>query len=539
MKNKIFVACKMNDIGIRKLKSQKDFNVVVNPRPSREDLLKHLSDANGVIIRSNVELPAEVLERAGNLKIICRGGAGVDNIDLKKATEKGIFVTNTPGLNSNSVSEQVFSYIHTLYKNIPAYDSATKSGEWKKGRYTIRELRGKILGIGGLGAIGRRVLEKAKGYHMKVKVYDPYISRTMADDLGVELVSDLLQLFKISDIVTLHMPVTQETKGKITSKVLKSMKKNAIFINTARGALLSPDAVEEALDSHDTLMAGIDVYLEEGPGHKKLAKFGDRVVMTPHISGSSVEGQEEIALLTADIVIDALTKDKLRNLVNFVKIPEELDRAYLDLAESLGQTAGSILTGEGQLEEIRITCYGDLNIHKEILIKPAVKGVLKLRHPKEVTLVNAENKTQELGIKTILREPDNSKNYGKSITVDVVVREKRKTLENSARGKLIEGEPAIIRINDYHELGIKPQGHQLFIQYDNKPGIIGCVASLLGENDINIESILARHDSIKGKKQLLVIRTQEPLSMALLDKLFQRMETQLKSKVYGVNIIQY
>ncbi|MFC1586173.1 NAD(P)-dependent oxidoreductase, partial [Fibrobacterota bacterium] len=460
------------------------------------------------------------------------------NIDLKKATEKGIPVCNTPGLNSNSVAEVVFCYINTLYKNIRAYDSTTKGGEWNKGKYPINELRGKTIGIAGLGAIGRRVLEKAKGYRMHARVYDPFVSKTMAQELGFKLVSKISQLFKTCDIVTLHMPATPETKGSITKEVLTSMKDNSVFINTARGTLLSPNALEDALASHATLRAGVDVYLNEKPGEKSLAKFGDRVVMTPHISGNSKEGQQEIAELVADIITDALTKDKLKNLVNFIKIPEELDQAYLDLAEALGHVAGSFHGRRGQLEEILITCYGSLKEYSEILIQPAIKGVLSMLVHEDITLINAESRARDKGIKITVREPNDSKDYGNSITIDTVVREKKKALECSARGKLVEGEPSIIRIDEYNELGVKPQGNHLFFIYNNKPGIIGCIATVLGSNNINIESIQARNDQPKEKKQLLNIRTEQSITSGVLNKIIKKIESK-SVKVFLANNIQF
>ncbi len=539
MKYKVFVACKLSDIGLKKLKAQKALNVVVNPKPTIPELINTIADANAIIIKSNVKLTSEILDKANSLKVIVRAGAGVDNVDLKKATEKGIPVCNTPGLNSNSVAEQVFAYVHTLYKNMITYDATTKAGEWNKGKFPINELRGKTIGIGGLGAIGRRVLEKAHGYHMQAKVYDPFISNAMASDLGCKLVTNLGQLFKTCDIVSLHMPATPETKGKITADVLKSMKPGAIFINTARGTLLPPNALEDALAGHPTLRAAVDVYLEEGAGEKALSKFGERVVMTPHICGNSLEGQLEIAELCADLVIDALTKDKLRNLVNFVKIPEDLGQSSLDLAEALGRTASALMQDAGQLEEIRITCYGRLRPNSELLTKPAIKGVLSTLLPENITLINAESKAREIGTKITIREPNNNKHYEDSITVDVVMREGKKTQEISVRGKLIEGEPAIIRVGDYHELRMKPVGSNIFFVYDNKPGAIGCIATVLGENGINIEGILAREDSSTAKKQMLVTKTQELIDSALLGKICKKLEAKTKAKVYMAKSISF
>jgi D-3-phosphoglycerate dehydrogenase len=538
MKSKVFVASKMNEAGLKKLKSVEDFTVVSIPKPTQEELVKHISDADAISIRSNVKLTADVLEHAKNLKIITRAGSGVDNIDLRKATEKGIPVCNSPGLNSNSVAELVFSYIHALNKNIVPYDSTTKAGGWNKGKYAINELRGKTIGIAGMGAVGRLVLEKARGYHMQVKAGDPFLSTTMAEDLGIELLPDLEKLFKTCDIVTLHMPATPETSGKITRELLCSMKKNAIFVNTARAKLLAPGALEKAMASHKTLRAGIDVILEEKEGKKELAKYSDRLIMTPHIAGSSQECQDGIAEFIADMIIDALTKNKLINLVNFIKIPEELDRAYLDLAESLGQLSGSLAEGKGQIDELRIICYGNLKQYAEILIKPAIKGALSKCIDGNITLINAENKAKELGIKTVMREPDDSKLYGDSITVEVAVRKKNKSSETSTRGKLIEDEPTVIRVNNYQELGINPMGNNLFLEYDNKPGVIGIVATTLGSNSINIESIVARKDTDKGKKQLLTIRTEQAINAGLLIKIVKKVESR-SVKVYSANNIQF
>ncbi|MBF0430731.1 MAG: hypothetical protein HQK83_05600 [Fibrobacteria bacterium] len=539
MKKKIFVACKLSDVGVKKLKNQKDFSVTVIPKPTAEELITNISTAEGIIIKSNVKLTADVLEYAKKLKVICRAGAGVDNIDLKKASEMGIPVTNTPGLNSNSVAEQVFCYVNTLYKNICVYDNSVKTGLWEKGKYPINELKGKTIGIGGLGAIGRLVLEKAKGYRMKVKVYDPFVSSSLGADLGFDFVSDIKELFKTCDIVTVHMPATAETKNSITKEVLCSMKENAIFINTARGTLLPENALEQALAKHKTLKAAIDVYLVEKPGEKKLAKFGSRVVLTPHVCGNAIEGQLEIAELCADIIIDAVTKNKLRNLVNFVKIPEDLSQSFLDLSVGLGHLAASLNASKGQLEEIRITCYGGIQKYGDLLIKPAIKGVLSQMLNENITLINADAKAQELGIKTVLREPADAKNYGDSITVDVVVHEKKKLLETSVRGKLIEGMPVIMKVDHYEDLQVRPQGHQLYFLYDNKPGVIGSIASLLGESKINIESILACNDSEKGKKQLLVIRTEQCIPEKVLSKLKEKTIAKSKTKVYGCQTVDF
>ncbi len=530
MKHKVFVACKLEDIGLKKLKAQSDFDVVVIPRPDVDEVKKELEDSDAIIVKSNVKLPADVLEVAKKLKVISRAGAGVDNVDLAKATQMGIPVTNAPGLNSNSVAELVFTYVHALYKSAVPYDRSTKDGGWDKDKFQINELRGKTIGIAGMGAVGRRVLTMAKGYGMQIMAYDPFLAATMAEDMGITLASDIKNLFKKCDIVTLHMPVTPETTGSITKDILCSMKRNAIFINTARSAVLAENALEDALAAHDTLRAGIDVHRVEKPGDKPLAEFSDRVLMTPHIAGNSLEGQLEIAETMADIVISALKENKLINLVNFVKIPDELDQAALDLAEALGHLGSTFLSGKGQLQEIRITCYGKFNNHADILVQPAIKGVLNQLLAERVTLINAENVAKDLGTRMIKREPDDSKGYGESVTVDVVMKKGRKTEEVSVRGKLIEGEPAIVRIDNYIELRVRPVGSQAYFIYKDKPGVIGAIATVLGKNEVNIESIHSRTEA-SGKKQLLIIRVGEAVSQGLLAKIIRAAESKAGVKI--------
>lgn len=517
-KHKVLVACKLEEPGLKKLKARPDLDLTIIPKPTQEDLLAQAPEVEGIIIKSAGKLSADVLEKASNLKIVCRAGAGVDNIDVKKATEKGIPVTNTPGLNSNSVAELVFSYIHALYKGIIQYDRTTKEGLWEKGKYQVNELRGKRIGIAGMGAIGRKVRDKARGYGMLVSIFDPYIAKTMAEDLDMTLAANVKELFETCDIVTLHMPATVETKGMVTKELLCSMKENAIFINTARSALMAPNALEQALAEHKTLRAGIDVFPEEKPGPQKLADFGPRVVLTPHIGGNSLEAQLDIAVLAADTVIWALTENRLVNLVNFVKIPEDLCPAYMELSEALGHIAAGVLEGKGQLEEIRITCYGKLQPFADILVKPAIQGVIRQFVEGGITLINAEAKAKELGTRILAREPDSSKGYGQSVTVDVVVRKEDKTFESSVRGKLTEGEPVVIRMNNFNELGIKPAGNQAFFVYEDRPGVIGSISTLLGKQGINIESILARTDD-QQMKQLLVIRTRQVIPDAVLSQI--------------------
>ncbi len=529
-KHKVLVACKLEEPGLKKLKARPDLDLTIIPKPTQEDLAAQAAQTEAIIIKSAGKLTAEILDKAPNLKIVCRAGAGVDNIDVKKATERGIPVTNTPGLNSNSVAELVFSYVHALYKGSIQYDRTTKEGLWEKGKYQVNELRGKRIGIAGMGAIGRKVRDKAKGYGMLVSIYDPYIAKTMAEDLDMTLAASVKELFETCDIVTLHMPATAETKGVVTKELLCSMKENAIFINTARAALLAPNALEQALTENKTLRAGIDVFPEEKAGPQKLAEFGPRVVLTPHIGGNSLEAQLDIAVMAADTVIWALTENRLVNLVNFVKIPEDLSPAYLELSEALGHIAAGVVQGKGQLEEIRITCYGKLNSYTEILVKPAIQGVMRQFVEGGITLINAEAKAKELGTRILLREPDNSKGYGQSITVDVMVRESDKALESSVRGKLIEGEPAVVRVDDFNELGIKPAGHQAFFVYEDRPGVIGSVSTLLGKQGINIESILARTDA-KQQKQLLVIRTRQVIPNAVLSEIAVAVETNVGTAI--------
>jgi D-3-phosphoglycerate dehydrogenase / 2-oxoglutarate reductase len=294
--------------------------------------------------------------------------------------------------------------------------------------------------------------------------------------------------------------------------------------------LFAENALEEALAAHETLKAAVDVFRVEKPGDKALAKFGDRVALTPHIGGNSIEAQLEIAEMAADTVIAALTENKLRNLVNFVKIPEDLKRAYLDLAEALGRTASGFLAGKGQLEELRITCYGALGPHSAILVKPAIQGALSEFVAGNITLINAESKAKEHGLKVLLRDPDNTKGYGQSITVDAAVNRGKHTEEISVRGKLIEGEPAIVRIDTFQELGFIPQGHNVFFIYKDKPGVIGAIASALGQESVNIESILARTDAT-GKRQLLVIKTGQAVEPALLVKLSAAAEAKAEVKM--------
>lgn len=478
----ILVAEAIAPSGIEVLR-EAGWNVDVRSATTPTEMEAIIGDYDAVIVRSQTRLTARAIQRAQRLKVIGRAGAGVDNVDLEAATARGILVMNTPGSNSVSVAEHTFGLMLALMRHLVAANDSVKRGEWERKLFLGRELRGKTLGLIGLGKVGQEVAKRAKAFGMTVIAHDPFIAERLAQDLDVRLVP-LEELLALSDIISLHASLTRATRGMINRETIARMKPGVILINTARGELVDEAALLGGLDSGRIAAAGLDVFAEEPPRNRRLLEH-PRVLATPHVGASTIEAQELVGVEIALQVRDYLQSGVIRNAVNFPALtPEELQRLgpFLELGEKLGAFIAQI--ARVRPSEIGLRYYGELSRANVYPISNAVLcGVLRQMLDEEVNLINARLKAEERNIEVIETRSSRARSYANLISVQ---------LRDGAGGvDWVEGtvlHPENLRLVsvDGVTLEIPLTPYMLLIRNEDVPGVIGRVGTVLGNAQVNI-----------------------------------------------------
>lgn len=510
---KVLISDKISEDGIEYLEKEEGLQVVNRPGLSPEQLLEEIHDARALIVRSKTRVTAQVIGAAPRLRCIGRAGAGVDNIDLTAATRQGIVVMNTPGGNSISVAEHTLALLLSLVRKVPRGDASIKRGEWKKAELTGSELSGKTLGILGLGKIGSIVARRARGFGMPILGYDPFVNERYAEDLEVELCG-LDEALSRSDIVTLHLPDNDETKGLIDRRRLELMKPSAFLINAARGALVDEEDLARALENGRLAGAALDVFRDEPRVHPRLAS-SDKVVLTPHVAGSTVEAQSKVGLDIAVQTVDYLKREVIRNAVNFPSVsPHELEQLepYMRLGERLGILAGRI--NQGRCHEIGIRYYGDLGrLNHKPVTNCVLKGVLRTALGDEVNEINARPLAEEREIEIVETVSSRTRSYTNLISIRL----------RGQRTEWVEG--ALLHQGRVHLVSIDgipieaPLGeHLLFVRNDDKPGVIGQVGTLLGSAGVNIASFTLGRGG-KDRHAVGVVNVDSPIPKDVVDRI--------------------
>ena len=465
----------------------------------KDKLAAIIGDYDGLAIRSATKVTAKILEQATRLQVIGRAGIGVDNVDIPAATQKGVIVMNTPFGNSITTAEHAIAMMFALARQIPSADTSTQAGKWEKNRFMGVEITAKTLGIIGCGNIGAIVADRAIGLHMRVIAFDPFLSPERALDLGVEKV-ELEELLARADIITLHTPLTAQTKNILSTDSLARTKKGVRIINCARGGLVDEHALRALLDTGHIAGAAFDVFAEE-PATANILFGHPNVVCTPHLGAATTEAQENVALQVAEQMSDYLMRGAISNAVNFPSITAEEApklRPFIALAEKLGSFAGQ-LTDSG-LKEIRITYQGDVaSLKIKALTASAIAGVLRPAL-QDVNVVSAPVVAKERGIviEETVREEEGD--YESLITLEVVTDE----LSRSVSGTVFhDGKPRIVDIK-----GIKVDAEfgpsMIYVTNEDKPGFIGRFASLLGNAGVNIATFALGRDAEGGSAIALV-----------------------------------
>ncbi len=484
------------------VKALEEFGAQVDVRlgMSPEELISVIGEYDAVVVRSETKITAEAIAAAKRLQIIGRAGIGVDNIEVDAATERGILVLNAPTGNIISAAEHTIALMLALARNVPQANASLKGGKWDRKRFMGVELRGKTLGIIGLGQVGSEVARRARGLEMQVVGYDPFLPEERARVLGVKVIP-LEDLLGQSDFISVHTTLTEGTRGLIGAEQLAMMKPTVRIINTARGGIIDEEALYRAVEEGRIAGAAVDVFVHEPAVGNKLVE-SDRIVVTPHLGASTAEAQERVAVDVAEQIIAHLKGEPVRYAVNAPLIPPEtlsFLAPYIDVALKMGLLAQQLC--EGQLRDVQIEYAGEISQHDVTPLKVAViRGLLSSISEEPVNIVNVDLIAQRRGLRIIERKGPSHETYSNLVGVRLTT----SAGETTISATLAHDGPHVVLVNDYW-VDIPPsEGYLLVCENQDRPGMIGALGTLTGNHDINIAFMAVGRQALRGKAMMVM-----------------------------------
>ncbi len=491
---KILISDNLSKCGVEVLQQHKEFQVDVKTGLKPEELKAIIGEYQGLVVRSETKVTADILSAADNLKVIGRAGTGVDNIDVNVATQKGIVVMNAAAGNSVTTAEHTISLLMSLARKIPQAHGKLKNGIWDKKSFMGVELAGKTLGVIGLGNIGKIVASRAIGLAMKVIAYDPFISKEVAGKAGIELGS-LDDVFRRADFITVHTPLTDETRGIVGEAAFAKMKDGVRVINCARGGLVDEQALYQAIKSGKVAGAALDVFVKEPVPEDHPLLTLDQVVVTPHLGASTNEAQDAVAVTIAEQVADFLSSGAVAGAVNVPAVsPEALVNIspYLTLGGKLGAFLAQYFNKP--VSEVTINYSGDVaDLDVRPITQAVLTGLLKSVSAR-VNQVNASLIAEERGLRVTESKSLTAPDFTSLIEVSV----RNESGESKVAGTHYgHGDLRIVNIDSYR-LEVIPEGHMLILQNDDQPGVVGRVGTFLGDHKINIAQMYLSRNRAGG-----------------------------------------
>ena len=508
---RVLVTDSLADSGLDILRAASDVELDYRPGLKGEELLAAVSESDALITRSGTAVTPELVSSGDRLRIIGRAGVGLDNVDVEACTARGILVINAPTANIMSATEHTMAMLLSLCRNIPEAHASVKRGEWTRSKFMGIELDGKTLGIIGLGRIGSRVAARARGFNMKVIAYDPYI----ADSVFTSATRVTLdQLLAQADFITVHTPLTEETRGLIGAAEIAKMKEGVVVLNIARGGIYEEQPLADALNSGKIGGAAIDVYEEEPPGKDHPLLNAKNAILSPHIGANTIEAQDRVAVETAKMVVEALRGSIFVSAVNlpFEGVSDADAAPLINLAEKLGAFAAQLMNGP--LERAEIELWGIEERFGKILSVASLKGLLSPHLADTVNFVNAQQVAQARGIAISSTAQPTPRDYANLITL----RASSGAEEICVSGTVFhEKNQRIVSVNNFR-VEFQPDGHILYILNKDVPGVVGRVGTTLGEHEVNIaEYNLARNAS--GGTAMAIVTIDSPLTTDALTAL--------------------
>jgi D-3-phosphoglycerate dehydrogenase len=510
---KVLVSDSLAEEGVKRLESGADVDVITNLSP--EELIQKIGEYDALVIRSGTKVTADVIKAADRLKVIGRAGVGIDNVDVEAATKKGIIVLNTPGGNTISAAEHTIAMMLALARNIPQANAALHKGEWNRKKYTGVEFFNKTLGIVGLGRVGAEVASRMKSFGMQIIAFDPFVSEERAQQMGLTL-APLETVLREGDFITVHTPLTNETRNLIDEDEFNIMKPGCRIVNCARGGIINEAALAKAIAEGKIAGAAVDVFTKEPPTGNPLLEQ-EKVITTPHLGASTAEAQVNVALAVADQILTIAKGGLPTNAINMPAIsPETLAvmEPYMQLAERMGAMLAQLVgSGFDSMELIYSGSVAEKDVRPVTI--SAIKGLLgSLMGEGSVNFVNAQRTLKEMGVKLLESKTESANGYSNAVTMK---------LTKSGAGSMLQGtvtgnkKKQIVQLNDYKTY-IPTEGDMVIAIIEDKPNIIGPCCVVLGEGGINIGSMhVGRID--EGKPQLMVLSVDHMVSEDIMKKL--------------------
>jgi D-3-phosphoglycerate dehydrogenase len=503
---KILVSDPISDLGIQQLKDAADVTVDKKTGLKEDELIAIIGEYDALLVRSQTKVTERIMEAGNKLKVIGRAGVGVDNIDLEAATKRGIVVINAPDGNTIATCELTFAMMMSAARQIPQAYKKTVTGEWDRKTFVGVELRAKVLGIIGMGRIGSEVAKRAKVFGMEVLGYDPFLTEDRAEKMGVKLCT-VNEIAAQADFITVHTPLTPETRHIIGKAQFDIMKKGARIINCARGGIVDEVALVDAINQGIVAGAAFDVFEDEPPAADHPFLNHPQIIVTPHLGASTIEAQENVAIDVSEEVLHILRNEPFKNAVNMPPVPANVLsklQPYFNLGEKLGRFAGKMT--ESAIQEIVIHYSGELvDVDTSPLTRHIVKGVLVNHLAGEVNIVNAMHMAKLREVNIVVQQASTSKTFTNLVTVTL----KSKSEEKVVAGTLLSGYGERIVQIDQYPVDIAPEGTMLLISHNDKPGIIGRVGTLLGNNQVNIASMQVGRKVIGGSAIMVLTVDKE------------------------------
>jgi D-3-phosphoglycerate dehydrogenase / 2-oxoglutarate reductase len=511
---KVLVSDPLAEVGVKIFRDTPGIEMDMKVGLKPDELKAIIGQYEGLAVRSETKVTADIIAAATNLKIIGRAGIGLDNVDIPAASQRGIVVMNAPEGNTVTTAEHTLAMMMSLTRNIPQATALLKEGKWEKKKLEGRELFNKTLGLIGAGHIGSIVAERAKGMKMKVIVFDPYLKQEIIERLDLEPVS-LEDLFKRADYITIHTPKTKETVNLINAANIAKMKKGVMLINCARGGIVNEDDLYEALKSGYMAGAALDVFEKEPPGENKLMTLPN-FICTPHLGASTKEAQENVSRDIAEQMVDYLVTGTVKNAVNVPSISAEqmnLLRPYATLVEKMGALQTQLT--DGSIDEVTINYSGKISEYNLApLTSSMLKGLLTPILKDDVNYINAPIVAAARGIKVVESKSATSDDFTSLISLKVKSKEGENIVSGTIFGNTM---PRLLRINNFYLEAI-PDGHNLLIHNFDVPGMIGKIATKLGERGINISRMAVGQEQEK-KQNVILLATSSSIDDVTLEQL--------------------
>lgn len=517
--HRVLVSDPISELGVELLNAHPEITADFKIGLAPEDLLEIIGEYDALVVRSQTKVTPEVFAKAARLRAVGRAGVGVDNVDREAANAHGVIVMNTPTGNTISTAEHAFSLMLSTARNIPSAHTEVLGGNFKAARKAFAgiELNGKRLAVLGMGRIGAEFAKRAQAFNMQVVAYDPFLTQARADQLKVELAESPEEALRDADVVTLHVPLTDDTHHILNAERLALLKKGALVVNCARGGLIDETALRAAIDSGHVGGCALDVYEDEPPGpDHPLFSLSKHVAFTPHLGASTAEAQENVGIQIAEQIRDFLTTGEIRNAINM----PSLDAAalaelspYLELAKALGKMLAKL--GPDNAESLRVSYHGPLAEKDTSLVARTTLTALLEEgcNDGQVNIVNAPSIAKKMGLDLVESTINAATEFSELLVAELRKGESRFRLS----GTIIGRSPRIVEIDRLY-VDTNISGHFLIVHNDDRPGIVGAVGSLLGDASVNIANMSLARNKQKGNA-LTVIEVDQPLEPKVMEAL--------------------